>query len=106
MTLQENINKFMEIINSKNYDYIHVLIYNMEFNSSINLKDLDLKLDTDRLKIKSNSDFNLSIKLNKIKEQSYESRTHDIYDRKFEENALKFKIDTSDCISLGVYRSI
>lgn len=65
--MQENINKFMEIINSKNYDFINVSIDNMKFNSSLNLKDLDLKLDTDRLKIKSNSDFNLSIKLSEIK---------------------------------------
>lgn len=104
--MQENINKFMEIINSKNYDFINVSIDNMKFNSSLNLKDLDLKLDTDRLKIKSNSDFNLSIKLSEIKKQSYESRTHDIYDREFSSNSLKFKMDTSGWISLEVYRRI
>ena len=100
--MQENINKFMEIINSKNYDSIHVSIYNMEFRSSIILKDLDVKLDVDKLEIKSNSNFNFSIKLNEIKEQLYKSCTHNSCDRKFEHNILNFEMNSSCWISLLV----
>lgn len=102
MTLQENINKFMEIINSKNYDYIHVSIYNMEFRSSIILNDLDVSLDVDKLEIKSNSKFNLSIKLNEIKEQLYKSYIHNSCDAKFEHKFLNFEMNSSCWISLLV----
>lgn len=71
MNLQDNVNKFMNIIHNKDFKYIMISGYAKEFDFKTDLTDIDVNIKENKLNIKGNKLY-LNIYLNTIKHNSLE----------------------------------
>lgn len=88
MNLQDNINKFMNVINNKDSKYIVICGDVRGFDFGVSLTDIDINIINDKLNIKGNK-LELNIYLHDIERSSFEYKKHDsleLYDLKIKIN--------------------
>ena len=81
MNLQDNVNKFMDIIHNKDFKYIMIGGYAKEFDFRTYLTDIDVNIKGNKLE--------LNIYLHDIERSSFEYKKHDsleLYDLKIKIN--------------------
>lgn len=89
MNLQDNVNKFMDIIHNKDFKYIMIGGYAKEFDFRTYLTDIDVNIKGNKLDIKGNK-LDLNIYLNTIKHNSLEYEKGEIVE------GYNFTIKTND----------
>ena len=77
MDLQDNVNKFMNVIHNEKFKHILICGYVRGFDFRIGLTDIDVNIINDKLNIKGNK-LEFNIYLDDIKHNSFEYRKDEI----------------------------